>query len=161
VAQRLSPFAAITARMRCSVLASGPASSSWKRWASRGAGGLVAAGAAHLPAVWLGVGLVVALVGLAPRTAPLAWLLLAHAVFVGVLGEVVRLPAGARALSPFDHVPALPAAELAWGPGHRGRRAARGGGPRRLPATRRAPAVTAAGTGVVPRQPRQPSSAGR
>ncbi|QGG95028.1 ABC transporter permease [Actinomarinicola tropica] len=61
-------------------------------------------------------GLTLALFGLAPRAVMVAWAVLAGVVVVGVLGEVLRLPAWTRQLSPFDHAPAVPAEDLRWFP---------------------------------------------
>jgi ABC-2 type transport system permease protein len=77
---------------------------------------LVAAALVNVPAALVLVGVATALFGAAPRAAPLAWLALAVAVVAGVLAELLRLPQWARNLSPFEHVPALPALPMAWGP---------------------------------------------
>jgi ABC-2 type transport system permease protein len=44
-----------------------------------------------------------------PRWALAAWVGLVVAVVVGFFGEVLDLPPWARALSPLDHVPSVPA----------------------------------------------------
>jgi ABC-2 type transport system permease protein len=72
---------------------------------------VVGAGIAQLPAVWLIVGVAAALYGALPRLAPLSWVLLAHAGFVGLLADVVGLPDGVRNLSPFHHAAHLPGGE--------------------------------------------------
>jgi ABC-2 type transport system permease protein len=77
---------------------------------------VLAAGLAHVAAVWVVVGVVAALFGLAPRASALGWAVLALAVFVGLLGEVLGLPQTVRALSPFEHVPPLPGGDVAVGP---------------------------------------------
>lgn len=74
---------------------------------------LATAAVAYLPPVLFVGGLAVALFGLAPRAVAATWALLALAVVVGLLGEGLDLPQWLRSLSPFDHVPAVPAAELA------------------------------------------------
>jgi polyether ionophore transport system permease protein len=68
---------------------------------------------AYAPAVWVVVGLTVALVGLAPRVAGAAWGFLTLCFVIGMLGQLLDLPAWAENLSPFQHVPQLPAADLA------------------------------------------------
>lgn len=73
---------------------------------------LALAALAFVPAVALVVGVAVALYGLVPRAAPAVWGLLALSVFVGVLGEGLDLPQWLRDLSPFEHVPAVPAVGL-------------------------------------------------
>jgi ABC-2 type transport system permease protein len=73
---------------------------------------LAGAALAYVPAVWLLVGLAVALFGLAPRFTPLAWAALALCVVVGLLDEVLDLPAWLTNASPYGHTPLLPAAEV-------------------------------------------------
>jgi ABC-2 type transport system permease protein len=73
---------------------------------------LVGDAVAYAPALWLVVGLTVALVGLAPRAVVLAWAFLAVCLVVGLLGRVLKVPGWLMALSPFQHVPQLPAADL-------------------------------------------------
>jgi ABC-2 type transport system permease protein len=67
---------------------------------------------AYAPAVWVLVGVAVALFGLAPRAAAAVWGLLAFCFLVGMLSELLDLPGWVNALSPFEHVPLLPAADL-------------------------------------------------
>jgi ABC-2 type transport system permease protein len=73
---------------------------------------LLGAAVVYVPAMWLLVGLTAALVGLAPRAAPTAWAVLAVCLVVGLLGKVLDLPRWLMTSSPFQHVPALPAATL-------------------------------------------------
>jgi len=86
------------------------------RW-SEGIGGLVAAGLAQsCAAIALG-GLVVAAFGLVPRWAgTLAWGALAASLVMGQLGALLELPQAVLNLSPFTHVPAVPAAALSATP---------------------------------------------
>ena len=77
---------------------------------------LVIAGLAYLPAVWVVVGVVIAAFGVAPRAVAVGWLVLAYSVFVGLLGGVLDLPDVVRDLSPFSHVPQLPADAFAASP---------------------------------------------
>jgi len=51
----------------------------------------------------------VALYGYRARWAPLAWVGLVWAIVVGLFGSLIDIPQWARNLSPFEHVPALPA----------------------------------------------------
>lgn len=74
--------------------------------------GLVGAAVAYAPAMWLLVGLTVAFIGLAPRGAGAIWAVLAGCLVVGLLGEVLDLPGWMATISPFQHVPRLPAADL-------------------------------------------------
>ncbi|MFW6075810.1 MAG: ABC transporter permease [Chloroflexota bacterium] len=63
----------------------------------------------YIPAVWITVGLVVALFGLIPRFAALAWLVIAYAFTVTMLGELLQFPDWMYDLSPYSLVPAMPA----------------------------------------------------
>lgn len=73
---------------------------------------LLGAALAYTPALWLLVGLATALFGLVPRAVTTAWAALAGCLVIGLLGEVLDLPAWANDLSPFQHTPQLPAAHL-------------------------------------------------
>lgn len=70
----------------------------------------------HVPAVLVLSGVARLLHGLAPRFLVLAWLPLAAAVAVLLLGPVLALPGWVQSLSPFHHVPAAPAQEVTAGP---------------------------------------------
>jgi ABC-2 type transport system permease protein len=76
------------------------------------------AGAAlvQLPAVWVLAGLTVAVFGLLPRAGIVGWVALVLCVLLGQLGELLSLPQWALDLSPFTHLPKLPAAPLRAGP---------------------------------------------
>jgi ABC-2 type transport system permease protein len=73
----------------------------------------MAASLAYVPAVWVLVGGAVALVGIAPRLATAAWALLGGALVVAMFGALLDLPTWVLDLSPFQHVPQLPADGLA------------------------------------------------
>jgi ABC-2 type transport system permease protein len=62
--------------------------------------------------MWLLVGLTVTLVGLAPRAVVATWAVLAVCFVIGLLGKVLELPGWLMTISPFQHVPQLPAANL-------------------------------------------------
>lgn len=70
---------------------------------------LVGASLAYVPALWVTAGIGVALFGLAPRAAPLVWIVPLYAFVVGYLGEILQFPEWMNSLSPFGHVPQLPA----------------------------------------------------
>jgi ABC-2 type transport system permease protein len=72
---------------------------------------LVGAALTYTPALWILVGLATALFGLLPRAAGAAWSALAGFLVIGLLGEVLNLPVWINDLSPFQHVPQLPAGE--------------------------------------------------
>ena len=77
---------------------------------------LLGAQLASLPAVWVVAGIAVALFGLAPRAASLAWIALGGCFFLGVLGPLLQLPDWTMDLSPFNHVPKVPSADLETAP---------------------------------------------
>ena len=62
----------------------------------------------HLPAVLVVAAFAVAVVGLLPRRAMLAWLLVAVVFVQTMLGETLRLPDAVDAVSPFWHLPGVP-----------------------------------------------------
>jgi ABC-2 type transport system permease protein len=73
---------------------------------------LAAATVAYLPAMWVMIGVAVALYGLVPRAALAAWGAFAAVVLVGFLADLLRLPGWLRDLSPFEHVARVPAADV-------------------------------------------------
>lgn len=73
---------------------------------------LLGAALAYTPAVWLLVGFTLALFGLVPRAAMVAWGALAFCFLIGMFTAVLDLPTWVNDISPFEHVPFLPAAEL-------------------------------------------------
>jgi ABC-2 type transport system permease protein len=70
----------------------------------------------RLPALWVLVGVTVALYGLARRAAPFAWAVLVATFLASEIGPLLNLPHWVRDLSPFTHVPALPVGEVTAGP---------------------------------------------
>jgi ABC-2 type transport system permease protein len=79
-------------------------------------GTLLGAALAYLPALWLTAGVTVLLVGLAPRAAQLAWIVPLYGFLVGYLGQILQFPDWLNNLSPFGHIPQLPAKELTMTP---------------------------------------------
>lgn len=72
----------------------------------------LAASVTMFPAVALTAAVAALLVAALPRWAMLSWGLVTIATVVGLLGNTLDLPQWARNLSPFEHVPALPAADF-------------------------------------------------
>jgi ABC-2 type transport system permease protein len=70
--------------------------------------GLVGAGLAQLPAVWLVVGLAALLYAVRSGWSVAAWGLLGLFLALGQVGSLLELPGWVTGLSPFEHVPALP-----------------------------------------------------
>ena len=77
---------------------------------------LLGSALAQAPAVWAVVGLAFALFGLMPRAIPAAWVAFGVFVVVEMFGELLDLPRWVRDLSPFEHLPEAPAAELTVAP---------------------------------------------
>ena len=67
---------------------------------------------ADTPGTLVLAGFALAVVGLVPRFAAAAWGLLAVVAVVEFFGELLRLPGWALDLSPFAHLPAVPAEDL-------------------------------------------------
>lgn len=66
----------------------------------------------YLPAMWLMVGFTIAVVGLIPRAVAVTWAALAVCFVVGFLGNLLDLPNWLMNVSPFEHIPEMPAAGL-------------------------------------------------
>jgi len=73
---------------------------------------LVGSSVALAPAVWVLIGVAVALFGLVPRAALAAWGALAACYLAAFLGPLLGLPEWVMDVSPFTHVPLLPAASV-------------------------------------------------
>lgn len=73
---------------------------------------MLGASLAYLPALWVVGGVTAALFGLVPRFASLAWIVPAYGFVVGYLGQVLQFPEWMNNLSPFGHIPELPAEEF-------------------------------------------------
>ena len=73
---------------------------------------LLTAAAAWLPALVFAIGLALAFVGVLPRWAGTVWILMGLFALLTELGPVFGLPSWLVNLSPFTHVPNLPAQEL-------------------------------------------------
>jgi len=77
---------------------------------------MIGAMLAYLPAVWLTVGIGVALFGLVPRASLLVWIVIAYSSLIGMFADLLGLPDWTVDLSPFGHVPLLPAVGMRWTP---------------------------------------------
>ncbi|MBS4753921.1 ABC transporter permease [Nocardioides sp. zg-ZUI104] len=77
-------------------------------------GNLVVAAVAWLPATWLVTALAVLSLALGRRVAGLAWVWPAGFVTVSVLADTLRLPGWVGDLSPYAHVPSVPAEPWSW-----------------------------------------------
>ncbi len=77
---------------------------------------LLGAALVAVPAVWVLVGVAALLFGLVPRAATAAWGALAGCFLLGLLGPLLSLPDWLLAVSPFEHVPRLPADDFTLAP---------------------------------------------
>jgi ABC-2 type transport system permease protein len=78
---------------------------------------LLVASLIYLPAVLVVAGLVVAAFGFFPyRAVAIAWTVLALYFLIAQLGPLLELPQAVLDLSPFTHIPAVPAAEVTTQP---------------------------------------------
>lgn len=76
----------------------------------------ITAATVYLPAIWLITGVVVLLFGYVPRLTFVAWILLVGSLLVSELGVLLDWPSWVMDVSPFEHVPKLPAATMEWAP---------------------------------------------
>lgn len=77
---------------------------------------LTGAALAQLPAVWVLGAIVVALFGLVPRAVALAWAAFGACVLLWFFGPLLDVPSWLLDISPYEHVPAVPAVTIAAGP---------------------------------------------
>ncbi|WP_256838411.1 ABC transporter permease [Ornithinimicrobium faecis] len=75
---------------------------------------LIGATLAYLPAVAVLGGLAAALHGWVPKLGLVAWVVLAGCFVVGWLGDLLKIPASIRDLSPFNATPRLPLESMDW-----------------------------------------------
>ncbi|MEU8350527.1 MULTISPECIES: ABC transporter permease [unclassified Streptomyces] len=88
--------------------------------ATTGDGGLVlrltGAALAYAPALWVTTGVATLLFGWYPSAVTVAWLVPVYGFVVGYLGQMLQFPDWLNNVSPFGHVPQLPAADMNWTP---------------------------------------------
>jgi len=70
----------------------------------------------QIPAVWVVTGIAVALFGFFPKYTDTIWGFLVAFFLLGQLGRILQFPQWMLDLSPFSHIPALPADELTLTP---------------------------------------------
>lgn len=73
---------------------------------------LVGASLAYAPALWVVIAVVAALFGIVPRLVMLAWVVVVYSFVVVYLGGLLQFPDWMANLSPFGHVPHLPAEDF-------------------------------------------------
>ncbi|WP_084962873.1 ABC transporter permease [Thermoactinospora rubra] len=77
---------------------------------------LLGAAWVQVPAAWVLAGIAMLLFGLLPRYTALAWAALAAFALLGQLGELLQLDDWIRSLSPFAHLPQVPAQDVSAAP---------------------------------------------
>ncbi len=77
---------------------------------------LLGAALAYLPALWVTAGVTIVLFGLVPRAATLAWIVPLYGFVVSYLGQNLQFPEWTNNLSPYGHIPRLPADDLSMTP---------------------------------------------
>ena len=71
---------------------------------------------AFAPALWVLIGIAFALFGVLPRAMAAAWAALGACVVIGMFGGLFELPSWVIDLSPFQHVPTVPAQDFSARP---------------------------------------------
>jgi ABC-2 type transport system permease protein len=77
---------------------------------------LIGASLAHLPAMWVLAGVAALVLGFAPRAVMLVWVAFAICFFLAMFGDLLDLPGWLIDVSPFSHVPDVPATDLTPAP---------------------------------------------
>lgn len=77
---------------------------------------IVGAALAYAPALWVTVGFTALLFGWLPKAVAVAWIMPIYAFIVRYLGDILKFPDWMDNLSPFGHVPRLPAEDVEWLP---------------------------------------------
>ncbi|HEY8527148.1 MAG TPA: hypothetical protein VIL48_19405 [Acidimicrobiales bacterium] len=81
------------------------------------AGPLLGGALCYVAALWVVVGVAFALFGWLPRAAvPVAWTVVALCWVIGMFGQLFELPRAVIELSPFEHVPEIPAEDFTLAP---------------------------------------------
>ncbi|HSI81000.1 MAG TPA: ABC transporter permease [Solirubrobacterales bacterium] len=76
----------------------------------------LAAALVYAPATWAFAGATLALYGLIPRATASIWGILAAILFIEMFGPLLQFPSWIYDISPFQHIPQLPVAELRLAP---------------------------------------------
>jgi ABC-2 type transport system permease protein len=77
---------------------------------------LIGASLAHLPAMWVLGGVAALVFGFAPRAVMLVWGAFAICFFLAMFGDLLDVPGWMLDLSPFSHIPDVPATDLTLAP---------------------------------------------
>ena len=77
---------------------------------------LVGASLAHLPAMWVLGGIAALVFGFAPRAIMLVWGAFALCFFLAMFGELLDVPGWLINVSPYSHIPDVPATDLTLAP---------------------------------------------
>jgi ABC-2 type transport system permease protein len=87
-------------------------------WAGYGErpGAVMGACLVQVPAAWALGAVTVFLYGFVPRAAVAGWVAAGAVLLIGWVGSALDAPRWLLAVSPYDHLPKLPGAEMTWGP---------------------------------------------
>ncbi|GAA2084151.1 ABC transporter membrane-spanning protein [Streptomyces albiaxialis] len=77
---------------------------------------LLGASLAYAPALWVTGGVAAVLFAWVPRAGAVAWIVPIYGFVTGYLGQLFDFPGWMKNLSPFGHVPQLPAEDMSWTP---------------------------------------------
>jgi ABC-2 type transport system permease protein len=77
---------------------------------------LIGASLAHLPAMWVLGGVAALVFGFAPRAVMLVWSAYALCFFLAMFGDLLDVPDWLIDVSPFSHIPDVPATDLTLAP---------------------------------------------
>ena len=69
---------------------------------------------ANVPAVWLVAAIMALAIGLLPRLWEAGWVVFAASALLAEVGPALQAPGWVKGLSPFAHVPAVPAVPFTW-----------------------------------------------
>lgn len=75
---------------------------------------LIIAGISFAPAIWVAIGVAVVLFGWFPKRTSYSWAIIVYAFIVFYFGSILQMSEWMMDLSPFNHVPAIPAESFDW-----------------------------------------------
>lgn len=75
---------------------------------------LIIAGISFAPAIWVAIGVAVVLFGWFPKRTSYSWAIIVYAFIVFYFGSILQMSDWMMDLSPFNHVPAIPAESFDW-----------------------------------------------
>ncbi|MCP3740741.1 ABC transporter permease [Rossellomorea sp. BNER] len=79
-------------------------------------GDLIVAGLSFAPALWVVIGVGVALIGFFPKGTSFSWAVVVFAFLIIYLGGALQLPEWLMNISPYQHIPRFPLEDFDWVP---------------------------------------------